>query len=339
MTVNIYVLISPSGIYNAELQILQHSPEGRKILINLSGVDLKSNLWDQEINANKDFTFSSVHSRFFKKGLFQVKRAIIVKRLFKQVFQILKAGSFEKVVLFFQNLEEPLTNRLFFYNWNVGFEGNIIEDGIANYYDCYKVYPERKKDLVKKKIFLAFLFFKFRIPETLTGISYDVVKHQFVKKPDLAFKPEKSLALKVKENKYSVVRDRILFIGQESYVNFFSEEYYNLRLQAVIVELGLRFPQAQLFYKRHYNSDVFIDLGNNFKEIKDSKRVEFVVSKLCPEVIISFTSSALLNLAIEYHTEMSNKNLKLFYVGGFNCPDNVILLFEKLGIEYFNLTH
>jgi hypothetical protein len=339
MTVNIYVLISPIGIYNAELQISQHCLEGRKILINLSGVDFKRDLWDIELNTNNDFNFSSIHSSFFKKIIFQVKRTIIVRRLVRQVFRILKTESINKVALFYQNLEDPLTNRLFFNDWKVDFEGNIIEDGVANYYDCYKVYPERKKNLVKKKTFLALLFFKFRIPATLTGIGYDIVKHQYVKQPYLAFKPEKSIELKVDENIYSVIHDRILFIGQESYVNIFSKEYYNLRLQEVIEELELRFPMAEIFYKRHYNSDVFIELADNIRVIKDKKRVELVVAKFCPEVILSFTSSALLNLALEYHTEMSNKNLKIFYVGGFNCPENVIFLFEKLGIEYFNLTH
>jgi hypothetical protein len=336
MTLNIYVLISPIGVSNAELQIQQYNQRGYNLLINSSNSESDKAVWESELTLKDNFDFTSKHSSFFTKIIYQARRARRAKRLFDQVLQLLEVGGYSKVKLYYQNLEDPLTNKLFFYNWPVDFEGNIIEDGIANYYEYYAVYPERKKALLKKKNFLRLLFFKFVIPETLTGISYDRVKHQYVKNPRLASLPNKNLGISVTQKDYSVIRGRVLFIGQESYSNLFSKELYSLKLLEVIEELTKSYPNAEIYYKRHYGSDVYVDLGDKVILINDNRTIESIISKYCPEIVLSFTSSALINIALEHQVMIRTGQLQLFYRDEFNCPKSIISMFNNSGIKPFD---
>jgi hypothetical protein len=297
-------MLSPIGIKNAESQLLNYPEEmcGLKILLNLSNYNYTPSLWDEVINLDNGYTFESRHDSLKNKLIFQYKRI----KYYKVVFDLIRKNidhysNLSKLNFYYQNLEDPLSNRLYFHNWKHPFHAFIIEEGIANYYDYYATTEGRMLNLLKKKIFHKLFNFTYIIPESLTGIHYQRTIFQYVRMPELSNNPEKSRQLAFEQLHYIPITGRVLLIGQESSINLLGVEKYINCLTLLTKRITHYYPGALIYYKRHWNSNFDLSKSEylfNFIFIDDRSSVESLLGVIQPEVIISFTSSALINIAL-----------------------------------------
>lgn len=341
MILKFFIMISPIGIKNAELYIKQYSKDSDKlILVNASNFPYDKNLWDDVIKS-KDFSYDSDHANLFAKLYYQFKKGYMSKKVLHEIVRKLKNNTHDKVEFFFQNLEDPLSNFVFFKKAGpLKITPSVIEEGMANYYDYYHEFPERKEKLRLKKLFFSLIGLPFEIPETLIGHNYKEISHFYVKNPDLSLVPSKSLVIEDEQLNYKPDPMKILIIGQEGYSNVYGRSRYNDELLSLLKDVKSEFKNHKITYKMHWNSNVDISellAMSEFQDVsinKNKASIESIISDLSPSVIISFTSSALVNLRLMAKGEL-NSSILFFYRNSFDSPRIILELYEKIGINPF----
>jgi hypothetical protein len=336
MVLKIYIAISPLGIKNAELQMSQYSNplvQETNILINPSSYNADQRCWSKIIS-NEGFRFESIQTTITAKLKYQLQRIYYSKKLFRTVKKLTNQQGISQVEFFIQNLEDPLSNLCFFFNWQKNTQFNLIEDGIANYYDYYKTFPQMRKRLHLKILFHRLFNFKYLTPKSFTGITYSRMSTQFVRFPEMAENSKKSKKLEVSELSFHPKIDTVLIIGQESYEIIYGYEKYVYELQEMILKIKAKYPDHKILYKPHWNTAINLSKILDKIEVINSKAtVEELVPALAPSVIISFTSSALINLANVYRTMVSNRQIVIYRRTTLANIIALDKLYDSLGIQ------
>ena len=198
--------------------------------------------------------------------------------------------------------KNPFTNFITYTQVN---SINIYEDGIMNYYDV-KSSNYEIKDLNIKIMKLCKLKYK-DYQGHLTGLEFLKINKYYLSRPEFAVlsnKAQKKVCLHVLKNKKLLVKKRILFLDQST-DNFFSRKIRNEKLK---IMFSIYSPsEYEYLYKPHHDySDNF--LTNKISKDLEVKPAEEVVEALLPEIVISFFSSALINI------KMSYPNIKCYWI-------------------------
>jgi len=198
--------------------------------------------------------------------------------------------------------KNPFTNFIIYTKLN---SINIYEDGIMNYYDVNSA--DHPIDNLKIKI-MKLCKLKYKDYQGhLTGLEFLKINKYYLSRPDLAVlknKAQKKICLPVLQNKKSLVKKRILFLDQRT-DNFISKQIRNEKLK---IMFSIYSPsEYEYLYKSHhdYSENILI---NKISKNLEAKPAEEVVELLSPEIVISFFSSALINI------KMSNPNIKCYWL-------------------------
>ena len=132
----------------------------------------------------------------------------------------------------------------------------------------------------------------------------DVVNGQYVYFPDLAFTPKKSIQIPFKKLSYDLI-DRVLILGQEPIVGLITVTSYLNSLCNVIDDSLIDFKDYKFYYKPHHHgknklANKFLQkkLGEKLNIIEDNTPIHMLVAEIKPSVVISFGSTASLNLKL-----------------------------------------
>jgi hypothetical protein len=182
---------------------------------------------------------------------------------------------------------------------------NIYEDGIMNYYDANSE-DYRNKNFNVKLMKLCKLKYK-DYKGHLTGLEFLKINKYYLSRPDFAVltnKAQKKVCLHVFKNIEPLVKKRILFLDQRT-DNFFSHKIRNEKLK---IMFSIYTPsEYEYLYKPHHDyNDNF--LTNKISKDLEKKPAEEVIESLLPEIVISFFSSALINI------KMSYPNIKCYWL-------------------------
>jgi hypothetical protein len=323
------------GVKNAQLKIEQYdkSKEALDILVNLSEGKINTKIWDEVLRFD-DINFNSKHKNLLVKLIFQIKKIQHSKQIFYHIKERISRDSPLLINLYYQNLGDPLTNKLYYYNWQKPFQAHLIEDGVANYYNYYDNVKNAEKVMVRKYYFYKLLNYDFTKPESLTGIENEKTVSQYVREPSLALGGIKNFVLKDLQTPFEPISKRILVLGQEGYVNLYGLKKYHDAVHNLLNTIIIKYPNSEVFYKPHWNSDV--------KVVQDSRQIQLVETKesaeeitliLKPEIVISFSSSALLYVAWACKDLRNSKRLEIFYRKAFTIAPEIENLYKISGIS------
>lgn len=311
--------------------------QGETFLMNPSNSTFKESLWDHVIT--DDIPVNNTAKNLILRITQQTNKITGYKKLIRRAES--KLREYTSFTIYYANLEDVLSNYFFFsFRKDSLKERVIVEDGALNYYFY------REKDLPRfnylMKLFLSNMIgvpFR-RIKGDVSGIEYDYVRKQFVRAPNLAVYPEKSLQLPFKRISYKCNKDTILIIGQEPYSNFLGENVYETGLKQLcgIIESRIDKQKIKVFYKPHRDGSYsepkrvldrfFID----YEILPREGVIEELICNFKPAQIYSFDSSALANLKI---ATQQISNLQIFAYLFFS--EKLIHLYRQLRIEIISL--
>jgi len=332
-TKNIFIAIAPNHISNFENIIRNNHNIGFSILLNPGNFKFNNNIWSQVINGEIDLRYTE--SNRINKLIYQVKKLVGYKLFIKKLHKsISNSSNFD---FYYCNLDDILTNYIFHYlvERNLSVNNYVVEDGILNYY-----YPQINSSKLKAKKFFCEIFFGIKfVPEVChpTSINSNIVKAQYVRLPNKAIYPEKSLNLPFEQINYNPIDNVILIIGQDIMHN--SPEgsgYYKKRVKTLFKHIAEKCEDNTLVvYKPHRNGDYRIaesflkSTFSNFKLYKDITPIEECITKIKPKKIFSFESSAILNLKIAFN----RVNVYITVLPYSNKQPELTNIFKDLGIK------
>jgi hypothetical protein len=320
--------------------IIKQDPEfcsSTNILINLTSGKPDLSRWDLILQINNRLFSGNDRSRLIAI-LNHISRAVFTNILIKILESLLNSVTLRPNI-YYQNLLNPLVNGLYF-SATIQWDGRyIVEEGVANYYEYFK-FNKRAKFLFAFKRVVFWLFgVKMRGINTLTGIDEKLTVAQYVYRPEYTLYPAKSRAILRAQSSYIPDGSVILIIGQEAGLRGNSLKMYCGFVNRIILLMRRRFNGAEIKYKPHWDTDNNINdaLLGPVEFINDYDRVESIVHKVKPRVIVSFASSALVNIALEYNEMVERSVLEIYYNRSFNPPIEIIELFEKVGIKHLDI--
>lgn len=331
-------MLSPIGIINSEQQIKVYSAniKSNKLLICTKKNKFNTEIWEEVFYINPKF--------FFKNALFNnIVKGFFYRSTLRTINKYVNTNQTKSINIYYQNLQCPLTNYIFFNSSKVfGNElkitFNIIEEGIGNYYEYFKVYPQERKRLKIKKIFYWFFGFKINLPDSQTGAYYDHVDKVFVNIPHLSIFSNKSLPLNFTKRKIKCSDNLILILGQESESFIYGKVKYLDSVKELISIVRAQFPNQKIIYKPHWDNRIdilkdFLDsIGTQIEYLSNNESIETLIFKIKPSRIISFSTSAFLTLRVMFD-EDTNSKLEMFYFDKFGIPKEIISVFESLNIK------
>lgn len=308
--INIYIGISKNQVSSYQ-RILREKKNSncKNILISNKTLENDSKLWDEVVFANESFNNQS------SGNLSAIKNIIIKIKQYKQIIKKLSIYKREKnITLYFTYIEDILTNYLLL-SFNKHMKGVVVEDGTLNYYS------HTIKSLSKKKVILKWALsnlynIRFKLYKGhSSGVEYPNVIKQYVRVPELSMFPEKSFKLPYPTRVLNL-KNTILIIGQEGYINQFSEDRYtnNLIDLSDLIKSMDYYPKIDVIYYKPHRNGKRINLEklkNQFfnKEIiyleSDDPLEDLYFNDLGSKYIYSFDSSALINIYLE--SEEKNK--------------------------------
>lgn len=302
--INIYIGLSKNQILSYEYILSDKEPDNSfNVLISNKTLKSNSKLWERIIFAKETFNNQP-------KGKFSEFTNIINKiKQYKDIIKDLDPYKDEKnITLYFTYIEDILTNFLLF-SFNKNIKGIVVEDGTLNYYS------HTIKSLSQKKVVFKWLLsniynlrFKFYKGHS-SGIEEEKVLKQFVRVPKLSLFPEKSVQLKYPTRELDV-KENVLIIGQEGYINQLGERLYNDNLKdlcSLIKSKKYYNTIKEIYYKPHrHGKRIDENMFNEFFENKkliylesDTPLEDLFFNTLKSKYIYSFDSSALLNIYLE----------------------------------------
>lgn len=196
-----------------------------------------------------------------------------------------------KVELYIPHPNNIFTNYLFFCPEIA--EVNIYEDGILNYYDA----PTGSK---KPNVFLRLLSSACALPYShysghLSGCDAKKITSGYFSRPDFAVSIDKfSKIIKLSYQKQIMHLDqqRILFLDQDTALQIGEAER-----QKLLCNMFETFPPEsyKYYYKPHHEYEASTGM-NNLPENLKYLAAEKVIDEIKPGIVISFFSSALINI-------------------------------------------
>lgn len=330
---SIFIAIAPNHISNFENIIRNSSNINFTILLNPGNFKHEKSLWSEVINGELDLKYSQ--SKQYEKVIYQLKKLIGYRSYINKVDKLISRQF--KYDFYYCNLDDVLTNHMFHFlnKKEMAFDNYVVEDGILNYY-----YPEINTTKLKAKKFFCenILGINFTLEKVHpTRIHSDTVKAQYVRLPQKAICPEKSITLPFVKIDYTPLENVTLIIGQDiMHNNKEGSDYYKKRLSALFKRIAETSSNlTKIVYKPHRNGNSTIAENilqysfNNFEIFKDITPIEECIIKIKPSKIFSFESSAILNLKIAM-----NRRDVYFAVLPYNCiHTKTINTFKDLEID------
>ena len=326
--INLCIGLSQNQITSYERLIKEKLFEkGATVLVTNKTIGVQEGLWDKVIYSNNSFNNQS------KNGFTAIINIISKIKQYKAIIKKLSVYKKEKnITLYFTYIEDILTNYLLL-SFNSNLKGIVVEDGTLNYYPHTIKFLSRKKIILKW--FLSNLYnLRFKLYKGhSSGIEYKHVIKQYVRVPELSMFPNKSINLPYPK-RTNELKNTILIIGQESYINQEGEQKYIeslLKMFSIIKTKKYYKNISKVYYKPHRNGKrLNLDwLENQFKDINfkylelDTSLEDLYFDNLGSKYIFTFDSSALLNIFLE-HKDKDKIEL------------NVVLSYNKLLEPVFN---
>ena len=326
--INLCIGLSQNQITSYERLIKEKLFEkGATVLVTNKTIGVQEGLWDKVIYSNNSFNNQS------KNGFKAIINIISKIKQYKAIIKKLSVYKKEKnITLYFTYIEDILTNYLLL-SFNSNLKGIVVEDGTLNYYPHTIKFLSRKKIILKW--FLSNLYnLRFKLYKGhSSGIEYKHVIKQYVRVPELSMFPNKSINLPYPK-RTNELKNTILIIGQESYINQEGEQKYIeslLKMFSIIKTKKYYKNISKVYYKPHRNGKrLNLDwLENQFKDINfkylevDTSLEDLYFDNLGSKYIFTFDSSALLNIFLE-HKDKDKIEL------------NVVLSYNKLLEPVFN---
>ncbi|WP_103069035.1 polysialyltransferase family glycosyltransferase [Aquimarina sediminis] len=296
--VNLFLPITPYTLTISENLIAKKfhlDDEYENILINPHGLSYNPVFWNQVYfeEASREVSENKI------QRYINFAQQIIT---FLKVYRKIKYMKNIELNFFYVDLAHVLTNAIFF-NFKKIKERFIIEDGLLNY---YKVTLDGKM-LGKQSVnyFLGVLGLRTQnFDGHITGVEMKEVNGQYVFFPKLANRPQKSLVIPYESFSYQK-RGNVLIIGQEPIINFIPISGYKQSLEIIIKDFKTTPDLQKVYYKPHHHGkkDLVKDfLKRELREklvlIEDKSPIHSIVQNIEPSVVISFGSTASLNLKL-----------------------------------------
>lgn len=341
--VSIFIAQTTKSVHNFEKFIRENQVKDC-YLINPNNLDLTfisktSGIWTSIISSGH---VPLVTASYFSNVNYELSKLRALRKLIKTCNSEIPYT--DKYKIYLLHIDEIISNYFFFSFRKITHrEFYLIEEGTAN----YSPYYGRKFGRLQK-VFLANLF-KIRTRfffGNYTAIQSKKVKAQYVHRPDLAYMPEKSLPLPYDPIIYDSNPNTILILGQEIYMKLIGQELYEeafcALLDAIKKIISDSSNHIKIFYKKH-PTPVHIDIKRHFESrglkfisVESSEPIELVVSSLKPEMIFSFNSSALFNIAIALPANTKVKVYAFSYIEKKKNDVEMLELyktFERVGIK------
>lgn len=293
--INLFLPITPYSLAICENLVKSHEDQDvRNVLVNPHGLEYTKDSWDE---VYLDFCSREVSDNSIERYQNFAKQTAVFAKMYRRL------KKFENTALdfYYVDLAHVLTNAIFFSFKNIK-ERYIIEDGLLNYY-----YLPLKGKMLSKKIANTFLHF-IGLPTQnfdgdITGIEMDIVKSQHVYFPDIAYYPQKSTQISFKKHEYKS-DDKIIILGQEPIINFIKTEEYLNTLERIIDDaINKEGFRGIFYYKPHHHGKKdlarpFLEnkLGDMLVIVEDNRPIHLIIDKIKPSAIVSFGSSASLQL-------------------------------------------
>ncbi|NYJ26408.1 hypothetical protein [Allomuricauda sp. ARW1Y1] len=329
--VAVFIAISPSHISSFQSLIKFTLKETHLILLNPGNFNFNEKLWDKVVQGDLNLRYRP--RSFVKKALFQIEKLKGYKRFYIKAKNIIGQSS---VNLYFCHFEDVITNHfaneLLKNNQN---EFYVVEDGILNYYMPKVNY----RSLFFKKILCSLIGLKFKIfYDHPTQIFKSWVNAQYVRMPEKAICPDKSIFLPFEPIDYQPNSENVLIIGQDIRQEIDGKEEYSQKLEKLFNHVLDKVGDRKIYYKPHRNGDVKT-AENLLKKVfgqyllyDDPTPVEECLGQLLPKNIFSFESTAILNIKLALKRD--NVNLYVFpYMDDF--PE-IGELYKNLEISILN---
>ncbi|WP_157588738.1 polysialyltransferase family glycosyltransferase [Psychroserpens burtonensis] len=331
---HIFIGIAPNHIINFENLISQDDQIQNTILLNPGHFEYDKRVWSSVINGSIEMKYGELST--LGKLKYQLHKLSGYRNFIQQIHTKLLHKN-QKYNLYYCNLDDVLTNYVFhqLINEDLINENYVVEDGVLNYY-----YPYIDLKKLKMKRLLCKVMYNINfIPEKEhpTGISSSIVKGQYVRLPQKALHPEKSISLPYDEIYYVPDDDTILIIGQDIMHNAKEGlEYYLKRLELLFEQIQVIINEnSKIVYKPHRNGDFKLatnlldSMFNSYELFEDITPIEVCIKEIKPSQIFSFESSAMLNLKIA----IKNHNVKIAVLP-FNVKKDVLTnIFKTLEID------
>lgn len=198
---------------------------------------------------------------------------------------------FDNISIYIPHPANIFTNNLFF-NKKIS-EVNLYEDGLLNYYD---VTASLKRLHVATRMLARFFALPYReYRGHLSGFDARHIACIYLTQPKLAVakhKFDKIIELKYTKTLNIINKGKILFLDQDTRSRISKE-----KRESLIYDMYIKFPKNKYtyLYKKHHDYDENIDMDELPRVLKNHP-AEDVVSIVMPELIISFFSTALINI-------------------------------------------
>ncbi len=298
--IHIFIALSKNQLYNCETIIRQENISKEKtVLLSSKTFDINTAIFGELYLLDTSFNNQS-------KGLVSEFQNIFNK--IKEYKKLIKAVSKYKQTkdcnLYFSYIEDVLTNHMLFY-FNKNIIGVSVEDGVLNYYNHTIKSLSLKKVLIKA-LLSNVLGVRFKLYKGhSSGISYNKVIKQYVRRPDLCVFPNKAVKLEVPQYELRNLKESILIIGQEPLEKVIgSEKYYFYLNQVFTAAFNTASKQKikNIYYKPHrhgkrINTSFFNKFNNKIKTITSEDTIEnFFFEKESSKYVFAFNTSAVLNI-------------------------------------------
>ena len=334
--VHLFIALSKNQLYNCETIIKQEKlTKETTVLLSSKAFDVDKTLFGELYLLDADF---SNQSNGILNELSNITKKI--KNYKKLIQAVSKYKNTKDCLLYFSYIEDVLTNHMLFY-FNKNIKGIVVEDGVLNYYN------HTIKNLSLKKVFLKKLLsdllgvrFKFYKGHS-SGIAYNQVIKQYVRKPDLCVFPEKAVKLEVPKHQIKKLSNSVLIIGQEPLEKVIGTAAYYLQLNQVFdaaLEHALKNNIKTLYYKPHrhgkrVDKSFFTKFNKEVKlKIIDSNNAieTLFFEKEASKYIFAFNTSAVLNIKIGMEDTIKNTvNFTVF----LSKNDTLYDLYKSLGFN------
>ncbi|MEC9483026.1 MAG: polysialyltransferase family glycosyltransferase [Halomonas sp.] len=267
---------------------------------------------------------------FFKPGNTLIYKLRYIISMFGYSFRIRKLlNSSNDVTVYMPHPSNLLTNYVFFSNKVK--EIHIYEDGILNYYDAD---ANLNKISITKKIMALLLLIPYKeYKGHLAGYSTGRISKVFLSSPKLSVAKDmvqEIVELQPRKKKLSLVKNVVLFLDQNT-SKYFSPAERNRYVAQVLRAMPKK--NFTYFYKGHHEYNHIINGMNEVDKKLRNEPAEVVVGCINPEIVISFYSSALINIKRLY------PEIKCYYLGADRIKvmregeeENLSLLFDKAGV-------
>ena len=295
--INLFLPITPYTLTISENLVAKefHCEGYENILINPHGLTYNEQFWDKvymgkssrEVNQIKIWRYINFAQQIIT---------------FLKIYKKIKYLKNKDLTFYYVDLAHVLSNAIFFEFKKIN-KRYIIEDGLLNYYEVNL----KNKMLGKRSvnIFLNILGLSTRkFSGHITGIEMKEVTGQYVFFPKLAIESKKSFKIPYESLSYEN-KGNILIIGQEPIVNFISTTIYKRSLDTIIKDFKIKSSSSKVFYKPHHHGKKDLvksflkkKLGEKIVIIEDNSPIHSIVESIQPFIVISFGSTASLNLKL-----------------------------------------